>query len=311
MIVTLDLTRLLKDGRITREEHDRLAALGSAATGSLAFNILIGFGVIAVAAGIIALVPDAATGVVVGGGLLAGGLAVHVAGLRQWEVLANMCVLVGALVLAGGVIVLSDAASTAFLAIAAGFAAIGILARSGLLVCLSVLALSSAIGARTGYEHATYFLGIEAPIVTIVLFSGLALATYQASKLLPAAHERLAILASRTSLFLVNFGFWIGSLWGDEVPGIGTGLSDDAFSLVWAAGLVGLGVWGYRRNRRWVVNLAAVFGAIHFYTQWFERLGAEPVSVLVGGIVALAFAFALHRFNRDPGDDAAKAVPTG
>jgi hypothetical protein len=297
MIVTLDLSRLLKEGKITKEEHDRLEALGGASTGLLAFNILVAFGVIAVAAGIIALVPDAATGIVVGGGVLAGGLGLYASGMRQWEVLANICVLVGALVLGGGVIVLSEASAIAFLAIAAGFAVVGVLARSGLLVCLSILALSSAVGARTGYEHATYFLGIEEPTVTIVLFSVVALAAFLVSKLLPPAYERLALLASRTSLFLVNFGFWIGSLWGDDVM-IGISIPDTVFALVWAAGLVGLGAWAFYERRRWVVNLAAIFGAIHFYTQWFENLGAEPVTVLFGGLVALGFALGLHRFNR-------------
>jgi iron complex transport system permease protein len=43
-----------------------------------------------------------------------------------------------------------------------------------------------------------------------------------------------------------------------------------------------------------------VFGAIHFYTQWFEKLGATPLSVLVGGVVLLLAALALRRFNRRP-----------
>ena len=43
---------------------------------------------------------------------------------------------------------------------------------------------------------------------------------------------------------------------------------------------------------------AAAFGAIHFYTQWFERLGATPLSVLLGGLVMLAIAVALWAFNR-------------
>ena len=37
-------------------------------------------------------------------------------------------------------------------------------------------------------------------------------------------------------------------------------------------------------NRRWLVNLVALFAGIHFYTQWFERLGATPLSVLLGGV---------------------------
>ena len=47
-----------------------------------------------------------------------------------------------------------------------------------------------------------------------------------------------------------------------------------------------------------MLNIIAVFGAIHFYTQWFERLGVQPGSVFVGGCVMLAFALGLWKFNQ-------------
>jgi len=40
-----------------------------------------------------------------------------------------------------------------------------------------------------------------------------------------------------------------------------------------------------------------VFAAIHFYTQWFERLGATPLSVLIGGVLVLAFAALAWKLN--------------
>ena len=48
MKVTLDLDQLLADGKITRAEYEKLGQLAAKSTGSLAFNMLIGFGVIAV-----------------------------------------------------------------------------------------------------------------------------------------------------------------------------------------------------------------------------------------------------------------------
>jgi hypothetical protein len=39
----------------------------------------------------------------------------------------------------------------------------------------------------------------------------------EASQRLPAVCERLAITAARTSLLLINFDFWIGSLWSDPL----------------------------------------------------------------------------------------------
>jgi hypothetical protein len=309
MKVTLDLARLLAEGKITREEHDRLLGFAAVGTGSLAFNILIGFGVIAVAAGAVALVPDATTGIAVGLVVLGVGLALHVGGQRSWALLGNICILVGALGLAAGIVVLDEASMRGFLLIAAGFALAGVLARSGLLVAGSVLALSSCLGARTGYMHATYFLGIEEPTWTILLFSLLALGTYLVSKILSHEYERLALVAARTSLFLVNLGFWIASLWGDRIERLDLTLSADGFALLWAIALIGVGIWAARANRRWVVNLAAIFGAIHFYTQWFERLGAAPVAILLGGLIALGLAIALWQLNRSLWDAPRRAEP--
>ncbi len=197
---------------------------------------------------------------------------------------------------------------TAALAVAA------IVARSGLLMAAAVLALGACLGARAGYWHATYALAIYEPAVTIVLFSVLALATYFISKRLPAEYERLALIAARTSIFMINFGFWIGSLWGDNLrlirslihndPSILTAdggpdiISPFAFSVGWAIVLLAVAVWGMRANRRWVVNVAAVFGAIHLYTQWFDSLGPGPLAFIIGGLLMLAFAYGLWALNR-------------
>jgi hypothetical protein len=182
-------------------------------------------------------------------------------------------------------------------------------------VALAVLALAGCLGASTGYWHATYELSITEPTLTIVLFSTLALAAFLASSRVGPAYEALALTASRVSLFLINFGFWIGSLWGDPLlllrlltagdPRLVTSptLRDvivpaEVFIVGWAVALLAVAAWAVKANRRWVVNIAAVFGAIHFYTQWFERLGATPVSVLVGGVLVLAFAVVAWKLNR-------------
>ncbi|WP_204307646.1 hypothetical protein, partial [Enterobacter hormaechei] len=64
----------------------------------------------------------------------------------------------------------------------------------------------------------------------------------------------------------------------------------------WAVALIGAGAWAARAGRSWVLNLAAVFGAIHFYTQWFERLGPSPLSILVAGVLTLGLAIGLWRY---------------
>jgi hypothetical protein len=216
---------------------------------------------------------------------------------------------------AGGIVKFGEGSIVAFALVAVLFAVAGIAARSGLLMTGAVLALSSCVGARTGYFHASYFLGIQEPALTIVLFGVLALAAYLLSKRLPADYERLALIVARASLFLVNFGFWIGSLWGDQLTWLraATGaqtelplklpraatvmIPDWQFAIAWAVALIAVAVWAARANRPWVLNVAAVFGAIHFYTQWFEHLGANPFSVLIAGLIALAIAFGIWTFN--------------
>ncbi len=311
MKVVLDLSHLLQDGKITREEHDRLLSYAARETGSLAINILIGLGVIAVSGGVLALLMNEIAAIALGAVMLAAGLGITYSGTMHWSVLATIFTLVGALMVAGGIVVHGDGHLGALLLATAVLAACGILGRSSLLTGLAVLGLAACIGASTGYWHATYELTITEPTVTIVVFGALALAAYLASHRLGSTYEPLALTAARVSVFLVNFGFWVGSLWGDSLalprallhvdpgaPGRSEVLPPMVFIVGWAVALLATGVWAVKANRRWVVNLVAVFGAIHFYTQWFERLDATPLSVLVGGLLMLAFAIAAWRFNQ-------------
>jgi iron complex transport system permease protein len=316
MKVTLDLSRLVEENKITLAERDRLAALAAHDTGALGINILIGFAVVAVAGGAVALVPTPFTAIALGAVLFALGLALGFARAEQWAILAQVCVVLGALMFCGGVLAQGKGALAAMLIVTAALAAGAVIARSGLLIAAAVLALGACFGARAGYWHATYALAIYEPLVTVVVFSLLALAAYRLSRRFPADYERLSLIAARTAVFMVNFGFWVGSLWGDSLLLLRSLWHNDstiltdytarsliipawAFSLAWAAALIAVGAWGGTANRRWVVNVAAVFGAIHFYTQWFEKLGASPATVLVGGILLLAFALGLWRFNKD------------
>jgi hypothetical protein len=313
MKVTLDLTRLLEQGKISQAEFDKLGALAAHETGSLAFNILIGFGIAAVSVGAVALVPQPLTAAAVGAAVLAFGLVLVLARSEQWSLLAQICLCVGALIFAGGIVVIDEGSLRALFLVTMVFAGAAVAARSGLLMVAAVLALASCIGARTGYWHATYALSITEPTLTVVLFSLLALATYHLSKRLKSDYERLALMAARTSVFLVNFGFWIGSLWGDRLDLMRsledvTAPPDPAataivlppwlFSVGWALALVATGIWATHAGRRWAVNVVAVFGAIHFYTQWFDKLGPTPTSFLLGGLLMLAFGLGLWTFNR-------------
>jgi hypothetical protein len=77
--VALNLTQLLDEGSITAAEFDRLAGLGRADTGTLLVNVLLCFGVVAVAVGCLLLVPNSVVGVMLGGVLMATGLGLFYA----------------------------------------------------------------------------------------------------------------------------------------------------------------------------------------------------------------------------------------
>ena len=310
MKITIDLDKLLEEGKISQAEYEKFSQFAARSTSALAFNILVGFGVIAVSGATLALIPNPTTAIVLGLVICAVGIALVYSRYENWKVLANICILVGALLFGGGVVTTGDGSIGSFLLVAAAFAVAGIFARSSLLTVLAILALSSCLGARSGYADATYFLGIKEPTLTVALFTIFSIAAYQLSKRLAADYQAIAIAASRTGVFLVNFGFWIGSLWGDSLwddrdldqapwpPQQGEiVIADWVFAALWAVALIAAGVWAWKRNRRWLVNVVAVFGAIHFYTQWFERLGASAETVLIAGLLALGFAIALRTLN--------------
>jgi iron complex transport system permease protein len=314
--IVLDITRLLEEGKLTAQDAERLQALAKRDTGSLAINVLMSFGAVAVAAGIIALEPAFTTGAALGVVLVAIGLAISFFAAEQWSLLGTATTIIGALLLAGGVIgfVEADFAGLAFSALL--FLALAVAIRSNFLMALVPLALAGALGSSTGYQHAVYMLTVTEPSITIAFFALLAGAAYLVSQYVGQVYQGLAIIFARVSLILVNFGFWIGSLWGDY-PGetwahgeryqfwsdreawrvANLHVPETAFIVGWVIVIIAVGVWAARANRRWVVTTAAVFGAIEFYTQWFERLGAEPWAIIVAGLTIIAFAVALWRYN--------------
>jgi iron complex transport system permease protein len=306
MKVTLDLDKLRREQRITQEEYTKLQGFAAAETGSLALNIVLGFGVIATAGGALALLQSAGASIVLGALLAFAGISITERSPRTWGVLGATLLLVGALLTGGGIIYYTQGRPGGFLVVTALAAFAGVAARSGLLVSAATLCLSAAVGATTSYGHASYTLIIDQPALTVLLFTLVSWGLYRVSLQLEPELQRLAVIASRTALFLVNFGFWVGSLWGDS-PGrerdfgrFGTGETIPAgvFAAAWAVALIATGTWAARENRRWVVNLVAVFGAIHFYTQYFERLGASPGSIIAAGLAAIAIAMVLVRYNR-------------
>jgi hypothetical protein len=317
MKILIDADLLCEQGVISAEMAVLLKSHARRDIGGNAINILVAFGSIAVAAGLVGLMASAGFSLMASIALAAlfGMITIGVGWLtlkfheENWGLLGRIWMVVGALVLAasGGLFGLRPLNACILAAVI--FTGTGIVAQSGLLIALVPLTLEAAFGGSTGYWAGCYEISIRSPTLTILVFTALAFGVWRLALLLPRAGERVALIFVLISLVLVNIGFWIGSLFGDDFnfrtdalnDGINTSsfmLPTVAFVIVWAVSLFLTGLWAARRGYRRLVNLVAVFGAIEFYTQWYERLGAEPLSMVVGGVTAIAFGYTLWRYNR-------------
>jgi hypothetical protein len=132
---------------------------------------------------------------------------------------------------------------------------------------------------------------VQNPVLSIFFYSILAFAAYQAS-LKYIFYESVLLVFARTCLFLVNISFWTASISGfKDVPGF-------VFAFAWFSLSLGLIYFGSTRNRKFLVNIGAVFAAINLYTLWFEMLGAHPVALIVAGVTIVGGSLWLWNFNK-------------
>lgn len=293
MKVTLDIDKLLKEGKITQKEYDKILKLSSKHTTLTLLNTFLGFSIIAISLSMLAIFPSLYLSVAIGVFLITIGLILLHKKINEWIFFANISILIGSLIATIGIFILSKGSMASLLFITILYTATSILAKSSLLAILATLSLSTIIGNQTGYlMHGVYFISIPKPTITIVIFSLLAYLMYRVSKKVSQEYKHIAIASARMSIFLVNLAFWIGSIWGED------DISSSIFAISWAIILIGVAIWSWRDNRVWLFNTTAIFGGIHFYTQWFEHLAAKPISLLIGGLIGLGFAIGLKVANK-------------
>ena len=118
---------------------------------------------------------------------------------------------------------------------------------------------------------------------------------------------------------MANFGFWVGSLWGDYVGehwvagmdweaasasrDTAAHLPEAVFSLGWAGALIAA-IWKTPQGSFLSIS-SIVFLAIHAYTQVFETMSDEPLAWALMGLAAVPLAWGMWRLNeylsaRDP-----------
>ena len=304
MKIVLNIKELLEEGKINQAEYDKLLSLSKNETGSLALNLLIGFGIIMVCVGVITLTQSASTALIMGLLTFLIGLFIQFKGTKEWSVLSSCCSISGVLIFIGGMniwLIEAILSESVFLPLAMNveilttfiLIASSVFLTSNILAALSILSIAQITGAGTDYFMASYTIWVSSPVVTIVLFSALAFFLYYLSRSTLSRYENILITGSRTSVLVANFGFWVGSLFG----GGDLEVSSELISMAWALALIGFAVWGWRANRRWVVIVSSIFGAIHFYTQWFTILEMEPASVVIGGVIAIGIGIGIKRLD--------------
>jgi iron complex transport system permease protein len=321
MKILIDVDTLEQEGVLTAALANTLRRHAVRDTGSTAINLLLAFGAIVLVAGAGALMPSPVVALLFGLAFVGVGWFITKNYAEQWGKLGSIWMIVGTLLTAGGLgmmvgystmgDVIVERPLQASLVAAIVLAGGAWLAQSRLLAALVTLAISSAIGGSTGYWHASYMVCVREPTVTILVFTVLGLAGWLATQKLKGAYEALMLTFTRMCVILVNFGFWIGSLWGDTPGALWKATDSSAvfswsdptvpattFIVGWAVALLAAGAWGAHNGRRFLVNTVAVFGAIHFYTQWFEHLGADPLSVMIAGAATIGFGLALWKYNQ-------------
>ena len=318
----VDVGKLEAENIITAEQAAEIRRQAASETAALAINTLSTIGIMAVVGGIVVLEPSPTVNAVLGFVLAATGLALGIWRAASFGFLAGAFVVIGALLHCGAIVTATNGSTLAFAYAVAVFAACGIVLKHGFLVALAVFALAALLGSSTGYWRGSYGLWVREATVTIGVFSLIVAFAFLLGPRLKPVYARLARIAGLLAFVWVNFGFWVGSLFGDR-PGFtwlkadliygsdpnrwrllreareaAFHIPDDYFAGAWAVGLIALGIWAGSRNQRGLVNAVVVFASIHFYTQWFEHLKASPFSVIVGGALSIVIAFALWRYNQ-------------
>ena len=296
MKVTLDLTQLLKDRKISKAEFDKLKALSAESTYSLLYNLLIGFGIIAVSVASLALSPSALTAIVLGLIITISGLFILKSPWQQWALISHISIVIGTLMISGGLIMFTKGSMLSYGFVSLLLFATGIGTQNHVLIALAVFSLSQLLT----QEKPSYYLRMPNAAIAAAFYSLMTIWAYAASLHRKIPYQNLALTAAKSALILANIAFWI-STWDkyfNKLKVLGFSISPLFMAFTWAAFLILIAAWAIKKNDRWLLIVAALFGALHAYTQWFIRLSVTPATVLIAGLFTIGIALAIRHINR-------------
>lgn len=276
-------------------------------------------------------------GLLLGAPAAALGFAIYRFAPRKLAVLGGWLLLLGAAAQVFGLLTTESQLRLAWLVlhyVGALTIACGVFLNLRFVTGVALVPLAAALSSETFYGHAAYGLAIYESTLTLLQMSAIALFALAASRSLAERFARHARLIGQLAFIWINMAFWIGSLWGDvlgqhlwgprwddfkhpapapidwiyDYEGFQKAseafkehaltISADVYTAAWAVVILAMGAWGAIAARRAVLNIALVFGAIHFYTQFFERFAREPLDFLITGVIAILAAWGLWHLNR-------------
>lgn len=215
--------------------------------------------------------------------------------------------------------------SAGYLYAAALIGGVGALTDVRLATAAAIIPFAQALDTGASHPTAPYAVYSPEPTLSIAQMAVLiVLCLWVAARMDEriARHARqLAILA----FVVANISALVGSLSGDFVgeslwgPGpwcCETGVTSETFiearrvfresalvvskeiyAAVWGVALIALAYWAAVGNRRGLFNASLGFAGLHAFTQLSERLGAEPLTFVIGGAIAIPMAWTMWRLN--------------
>jgi iron complex transport system permease protein len=319
--ITLDVDALVASGKLSSAEAEKLKRFAEPSRAvSTLVQVLYILGALGLAAGVVALKPEPIIGLILALAALGFAAWVQLTNKESLSVLGVGMSIAGTLGVCGwfatefgtdsNALLINTVVTLLVLASALWF-------RSLFLIALVPIGIAAMLGSGTMYWHASYGIFVQEPTITVIVFGVLALGLFALSYRLPAIRDMQALIAARVSWIILNFGFWVGSLWGDYVGEhfqqyaggkyasydemetwrlTAFHVPDYAFVIAWALASVGTIFW--LKSHRFAVNAGITFLAINAYTQFFERFYQSAWALIFGGASLLVFAWALFNFDR-------------
>lgn len=314
----VDIGTLLAEGIIDDEKAQELKERIEAQkekNGSPVLNLLIIIGALSIIAGFLGLNPNPHLGVAFAVFLMILGYGIYFLSAKKWVFVAKSFGIIGCLGVCSWLFFISNNNLTS--ATLVSTILIGIVActlNSKFLVALLPITISWLIDSATGYFNGVYYISVKQPSISVILYAAMTVAGYAYILKEEGPEEKsknigLIRVFGRTCFIFLNLSFWVGSIFGDDLSASALEsypvskfpfvIPEYAFSIGWALILLTGTYMGGKFKLGFITNTSIVFFAIHFYTQFFETLGANPLSLLIGGLLMFSSVLAWWRYNKE------------